>query len=193
MDFDAAAFLAALVGGTGAAGAVPAVDREPAPSPPIVPAARSLVPPGDSDQGRDRGERRKRLLLGGSLVATDAGPDASPPFPGWILRPDRAGRLGWEPPDLPEERRTWARTDLVELPLFPERPRGPRPGIDPCWWCGGSDWWRSKCGVVLCARCSPPAFPELVADSSLPSLPPLPGRDPETDRFSDCVLSSAVR
>lgn len=31
-------------------------------------------------------------------------PDA-PPFPGWVRRPDVTGRLGWEPPGLPEERR----------------------------------------------------------------------------------------
>lgn len=35
----------------------------------------------------------------------------------WVLRPDIDGRMGWEPPNLPEEKRWWARY------RFPAPPR----------------------------------------------------------------------
>jgi hypothetical protein len=87
----------------------------------------------------------------------DAGED---PFDGWVLRPDVTGRLGWEPPGLPEEERWWARARFEDLPTlaayFPgsmDRPEGGR-----CDWCGRSDWWRSKAwpDVVRCGWCFPP-------------------------------------
>jgi len=84
------------------------------------------------------------------------------PFPGWVLRPDVTGRLGWEPPDLPDDRRWWARSTFDDLPMFP-RPAG-SPGAGPCPWCGRSEWWRSVHGVVVCNWCSPPAVPGLVAE-----------------------------
>lgn len=31
------------------------------------------------------------------------------PFAGWVRRPDIDGRMGWEPPDLPETARWWSR------------------------------------------------------------------------------------
>lgn len=46
---------------------------------------------------------------------TNLGGDA---FHGWILRPDVDGRMGWEPPDLPEERRWWARARFEDLPTL---------------------------------------------------------------------------
>ena len=45
----------------------------------------------------------------------DAGHD---PFDGWVLRPDVTGRMGWEPPDLPESRRWWARARFEDLPTL---------------------------------------------------------------------------
>jgi len=136
VSFDAAVFLAGLFDdGT----ALAALGPVPTPE----------APAADAEPGPTPGEQ--------------AGPDL-PPFPGWVLRPDAAGQLGWEAPDLPDERRTWARTDLVEVPAFPEKPRGPRPGIDPCCWCGRSVWWRSRLwpDVVRCGWCSPPAESGLV-------------------------------
>ncbi len=37
-------------------------------------------------------------------------------FSSWVLRPDVKGRMGWEPPDLPEEKRWWARYRFEDLP-----------------------------------------------------------------------------
>lgn len=88
----------------------------------------------------------------------DAGPE---PFEGWVLRPDVTGRMGWEPPDLPEERRWRARLRFEDLPTlaayFPAFASRPEDG--PCPWCGRRDWWRSQAwpDVVRCGRCSPPA------------------------------------
>jgi hypothetical protein len=39
------------------------------------------------------------------------------PFVDWVLRPDCRGRLGWEPHDLPESVRWWARFDFDDLPV----------------------------------------------------------------------------
>ena len=106
---------------------------------------------------------------GNPTTATDA-PEAAPtrnsaavhpdarvaPFPGWVLRPDATGRLGWEPPGLPEERRWWARATFDDLPRFPKRMASP--GAGPCPWCGRREWWRSRTwpDVVRCGWCSPP-------------------------------------
>ena len=94
-------------------------------------------------------------------------PDAdAAPFPGWILRPDVTGRLGWEPPDLPEERRWWARARFEDLPTLAAYFRGSarRPEDGPCPWCGRREWWRSIHGVVVCGHCHPPAVPGLVVE-----------------------------
>ena len=32
-----------------------------------------------------------------------------------------------------------------------------------CFLCGGSRWWLSRYGVLICAQCHPPTVPELVA------------------------------
>jgi hypothetical protein len=87
-------------------------------------------------------------------------PDESP-FPGWVRRPDVAGRMGWEPPDLPESRRWWARVQFEDLPTlaayFPGSVHRPEDG--PCQWCGRREWWQSQAwpDVLRCGRCSPPA------------------------------------
>ena len=147
MSFDAADFLAGLFGGAAAAVASP----EPAPTPEGLTTESGPAPRGKPD----------------------AGPD---PFEGWVLRPDVAGRLGWEPPDLPEERRWWACCTDEELPTWDDLVRGrvttrqwaggamyvratlPEPS-SACPWCGRRDWWRSRVwpDVVRCGWCSPPA------------------------------------
>lgn len=38
----------------------------------------------------------------------------------------------------------------------------PSPGA--CRWCKGKLWWRSVYNIVVCARCHPPALPELVVE-----------------------------
>jgi len=45
----------------------------------------------------------------GEPAAGAAAEPAPGPFDGWSLRPDVTGRQGWEPPDLPEADRWWAR------------------------------------------------------------------------------------
>jgi len=64
-------------------------------------------------------------------AATPDGPDTAAPsaaapessggparcdFSEWVHRPDCTGRMGWEPPDLPESARWWARREFDELP-----------------------------------------------------------------------------
>jgi len=132
VSFDAADFLAGLFGG----GAAVVAGPEPAPSPEVLTTESAPAPSAEPD----------------------AGPD---PFDGWVLRPDVYGRLGWEPPDLPEERRWWARARFDDLPTlaayFPGSVRRVEDG--PCQWCGRREWWRSKAwpDVVRCGWCSPPA------------------------------------
>lgn len=105
------------------------------------------------------------------------------PFPDWVLRPDATGRLGWEPPGLPESRRWWACCTDDELPTWddllhgrvtigrwaggalyvrtsdgPDGPTGTHAGLAACSWCGRRQWWRSQAwpDVVRCGWCSPP-------------------------------------
>ena len=96
--------------------------------------------------------------LGTGDATVDQGGDglADGPFADWVLRPDVTGRLGWEPPDLPDAVRWWARSTFDDLPTLRPQPR--RPGIDPCGWCGRRDWWRSVTwpDVVRCGWCHPP-------------------------------------
>lgn len=95
------------------------------------------------------------------LTSTELLKPDSPPFPGWVRRPDVTGRLGWERPDLPEERRWWARVRVEDLPTlaayFPGS--GHRAEDGPCPWCGQREWWQSLVwpDVVRCGWCSPPA------------------------------------
>jgi len=49
-------------------------------------------------------------LLDEPAVRTEAGE-----FSRWIRRPDYHGRMGWEPPGLPESARWWARCDFEDL------------------------------------------------------------------------------
>jgi len=61
-------------------------------------------------------------MIGKSLF--DSPPEASDPmeakrFAGWIRRPDRHGRMGYEAPGLAESARWWARRDFDELPEQP--------------------------------------------------------------------------
>jgi len=89
----------------------------------------------------------------------DALPEPTPGgFDDWVLRPDVAGRLGWERPDLPEADRWWARSSWEDLKPRPAPPPARR-GEGPCWWCGWRDWWRSVHwpDVVRCGNCHPPA------------------------------------
>jgi hypothetical protein len=61
----------------------------------------------------------------GAVTLPDT-PEASPPetsteapgsdFSDWIRRQDCKGRMGWEPPGLPEEKRWWADCNFDELP-----------------------------------------------------------------------------
>ncbi len=72
------------------------------------------------------------------LTSTELPKPDKPPFPGWVLRPDATGRLGWEPPGLPKDRRWWARARFEDLPTlaayFPRSAHRPEDG--PCCWCG---------------------------------------------------------
>jgi hypothetical protein len=52
------------------------------------------------------------------LTSTELPKPDQPPFPGWIPRPDASGRLGWEPPGLPEATRWWAVATIDELPTW---------------------------------------------------------------------------
>jgi len=88
---------------------------------------------------------------------------ADDPFAAWVLRPDAAGRMGWEPPDLPEWARWWARSTFDDLP----DPVGPGSRHEheprPCCCCGGKVFWRSIHGVLVCGFCHPPPVPTLAA------------------------------
>jgi len=145
MDFDATDFLTGLFGG---APAPSGMDRDAGPqvsdnAPALEETAGGPTAPADAPE---------------PVPALPGDQDAGPaPFPGWILRPDIAGRLGWEPPGLPEDRRWWARSTFDDLPMFPRQ--AARPGAGPCGWCGRSEWWRSTAwpDVVRCGWCSPPA------------------------------------
>ena len=55
-----------------------------------------------------------------TLRLLDPTTPADSPFAGWVRRPDIAGRMGWEAPDLPEWLRWWARCDFEDLPEPPE-------------------------------------------------------------------------
>jgi len=91
------------------------------------------------------------------VVSTSAPSGESPDaFAGWTFRPDVDGRMGWEPPDLHEVVRWWARATFDALP---EPTHSPQPGIGPCGWCGRRDWWRSVrwSDVVRCGWCHAPA------------------------------------
>jgi hypothetical protein len=117
------------------------------------------------------------------LTSTELPKPDEPPFPGWIRRPDATGRLGWEPPGLPESRRWWACCTDDELPTWddllhgrvtigrwaggalyvrtsdgPDGPTGTHAGLAACSWCGRRQWWRSQAwpDVVRCGWCSPP-------------------------------------
>jgi hypothetical protein len=97
-------------------------------------------------------------------VPTPETPPAEPdggadPFAGWVLRPDIDGRMGWEPPNLPEANRWWARATFEDLPRLADVLPDAAPGSRPCCWCGRREWWRSKAwpDLVRCGWCSPPA------------------------------------
>lgn len=50
-------------------------------------------------------------------AAAESAPLAAPDlFADWLLRPDAAGRLGWERPDLDDADRWWARCSFDDLP-----------------------------------------------------------------------------
>ncbi len=91
----------------------------PAGPPPAPPAGTSELPDPQrlwlAVVGRLEGQLPADVLAGcQSAVATWAGP-----FDGWTLRPDRAGRLGWEAPSGPAEARWWGRCDFDALPTTP--------------------------------------------------------------------------
>jgi hypothetical protein len=125
-----------------------------------------------------------------ALTSTELPKPDEPPYPGWVLRPDVTGRLGWEPPDLPESRRWWARCSFDDLPMFPRV--ATRPGTGPCGWCGRSEWWRSiLCpDVVRCGWCSPPAPGVAVEWLSRPESGPM--AKPVAQEAACCVPARSV-
>jgi hypothetical protein len=78
----------------------------------------------------------------------DAPEPAPDPFAGWVLRPDAAGRMGWEAPDLSEVDRWWVECAWEDLPTFPE----------PCPVCGSLELWWDLLGGVHCQRCERPVL-----------------------------------
>jgi len=82
-------------------------------------------------------------------TASPSGSDGkASPFADWVLRPDVSGRLGWEPPGLPEDERWWARSTWEDLPRLPE----------PCPKCGPLGLWWGLLGGAHCLRCEKAAF-----------------------------------
>ena len=73
----------------------------------------------------------------GQQLDRDASPD-------WEMRPDAAGRMGWEPADLHEEDRTWA-GDYREI----DPP-------EPCTHCNSLAAWWDVLGGQHCMICDPP-------------------------------------
>jgi len=122
MGFDAADFLAGLTGQQAAAEGI---------------GPRPLAVDGPSATAEPIG----------NSAAAEAEP-ASRLFSDWVLRPDVSGRLGWEPPDLPEEARWWGRCDWEDLPRLPE----------PCPTCGGFERWWDILGRAHCQRCEKAVF-----------------------------------
>jgi len=53
-----------------------------------------------------------------------AGPTEAERFSGWVRRPDRRGRMGYEAPGLAELARWWVRRDFDELPEQPTKSGG---------------------------------------------------------------------
>ena len=122
----------------------------------------------------------------------DALPEPAPsPFDGWALRPDVAGRLGWEPPDLPEAARWWARSSWEDLKPRPA-PLPGRRGEGPCWWCGRRDWWQSVrwSDVVRCGNCHPPAPGVAVEWLARPQVGP--AGEPAHGGARGCVASGSI-
>jgi hypothetical protein len=85
------------------------------------------------------------------LEAPDAPMASEPamvPVEAWVLRPDVHGRLGWEPADMHEEDRWWARGDFEDLP---EADRA-------CATCQGFLWREDGVGERHCPTCEPPTL-----------------------------------
>lgn len=89
---------------------------------------------------------------------TTASPSAALDFTRWVRRRDHNGRWGWEPPDLEDSERWWARGDFED---FPE------PG-SPCPECGSLEWWEDAAGNRHCARCEAAGLQrtEILADQA---------------------------
>ena len=68
---------------------------------------------------------------------------SGPDFSTWVLRPDFKGRLGWEPPDLPEAERWWAEYEFDDLPEADWT----------CPHCSGLLWWEDLLGSRHCSAC----------------------------------------
>jgi hypothetical protein len=72
----------------------------------------------------------------------DVGAGADCDFAAWVQRPGADGRMGWEPPDLPEAARWWARADADESPE-----------ASPCPRCGSLEAWQIVAGGWRCQHC----------------------------------------
>ena len=103
--------------GLGPPRAQPNAPGDPTPEDP----ARSAAAEPDARGGRMATEANPASAAT-DRVALSPAADASrqpPPgldFSGWVQRSDARGRLGWEPPDLPEAARWWTRWDFNDLP-----------------------------------------------------------------------------
>jgi ferredoxin len=73
-------------------------------------------------------------------------------FASWVRRPDHRGRMGWEPADLPEGQRWWARGDFDSLP-----PPGPA-----CPTCGSLEEWQDALGRQRCGVCERAALDKAI-------------------------------
>ena len=105
-------------------------------------------------------------------------------FASWVRRPDHGGRMGWEPADLPEEERWWARGDFDSLPL---------PG-PVCPRCGSLELWQSVAGTRRCCHCDAAALQRSrgLANLAARLREQAPPRMPAPRIAPGCVAAAAV-
>lgn len=78
----------------------------------------------------------------------------------WVLRSDARGRLGWEPPDVPDAERWWVDLPAVDEPMpgvvtMGDAPSFPADGarVAPCPRCGSLELWWDLLGQPHCQHC----------------------------------------
>ncbi len=156
MGFHAADFLAGLFDGT-------ATDPDaPGPEPQAVPTAAAGGMAGDSpalgpvDAPGDRG---------GDVQPQGQPTGDGPDFAKWVLRPDARGRMGWEPPDVPDAERWWTDLPAAGEPLPGVATVGGAPSFPgddapppPCPRCGSLELWWDLLGQPHCQHCDAAAF-----------------------------------